>query len=190
MDNVIFRPAHKSDSRKIAELYRISSDGLAEYIWSALAESSEAILEVGMRRYARENTQYSYQNCIIAELDQQVVGMLAAFPIYSSEEKPPEEDPVLVPYSKLEEGNSLYISGVALFEKYRGYGAGSQLLAIVEQQAKDQAIDKLSLVVFEQNIGARRLYGTKGYKEVAREAVYPHPLIRYTGDALLMVKRL
>jgi hypothetical protein len=71
---------HKSDAMKIAELYRISSDGLAEYIWTALAGNNEAILDVGTRRYARENTQYSYQNCIIAELNQQVVGMLAAYP--------------------------------------------------------------------------------------------------------------
>jgi ribosomal protein S18 acetylase RimI-like enzyme len=190
MDKIIFRPAHKSDARKIAELYRISSDGLAEYIWTALAESSEAILNVGTRRYARENTQSSYQNCTIAELNQQVVGMLAAYPIYSSEEKPPEEDPVLAPYSKLEESHSLYISGVALFEKYRSCGIGSQLLAMAEQQAKDQAIDKLSLIVFEQNIGAKKLYGTMGYQEVARETIYPHPLIRYTGIALLMLKML
>jgi ribosomal protein S18 acetylase RimI-like enzyme len=60
-----------------------------------------------------------------------------------------------------------------LFEKYRSYGIGSQLLAMAEQQAKDQAIDKLSLIVFEQNIGARKLYETMGYQEVARETVYP-----------------
>jgi ribosomal protein S18 acetylase RimI-like enzyme len=190
MDKIIFRPAHKSDARKIAELYRISSDGLAEYIWTALAESSEAILNVGTRRYARENTQSSYQNCTIAELNQQVVGMLAAYPIYSSEEKPPEEDPVLAPYSKLEESHSLYISGVALFEKYRSCGIGSQLLGMAEQQAKDRAIDKLSLIVFEQNTGAKKLYETMGYQEVARETIYPHPLIRYTGIALLMLKML
>ncbi len=190
MDNIIYRPAHKNDARKIAELFRISSDGIAEYIWTALAESGEAVLDVGARRYARENTQYSYQNCIIAELNKQVVGMLAAFPIHPSEQKPPEDDPVLVPYSKLEEPHSLYICGVALFEQCRSCGIGSQLMAMAEQQAKDQAIDKVSLIVFEQNIGARKLYETMGYQQVAREAVYPHPLIRFTGDALLMLKML
>jgi hypothetical protein len=84
MDKIIFHPAHRSDARKIAELYRISSDGLAEYIWTTLAESSEAILDVGARRYARENTPSSYQNCIIAELNQLVIGLLAAYQINSS----------------------------------------------------------------------------------------------------------
>ncbi len=190
MDKIIFRPAHKSDARKIAKLYRISSDGLAEYIWTALAERSEAILDVGTRRYARENTQSSYQNCIVAELNQQVVGMLAAYPVHSSKDKSPEKDPVLAPYSKLEESHSLYISGVALFEKYRSCGIGSQLLAMAERQAKDQAIDKLSLIVFEKNIGAKKLYEAMGYQEVAKETIYPHPLIRHTGNALLMLKML
>jgi ribosomal protein S18 acetylase RimI-like enzyme len=87
---------HKCDARKIAELYCISSNGLAEYIWTTLAE----------------------------------------------------------------------------------------------QQAKDQAFDKLSLIVFEQNTGAKKLYETMGYQEVARETIYPHPLIRYTGNALLVLKML
>jgi ribosomal protein S18 acetylase RimI-like enzyme len=190
MSKVIFRPAHKNDARKIAELYRISSDGLAEYIWTTLAQSSEDILDVGTRRYAWENTLSGYQNCIIAELNQQVVGMLGAYPICSPEEKPPEEDPVLAPYSKLEESHSLYISGVALYEKYRSCGIGSLLLEMAEQQARDQAIEKLSLIVFEQNTGAKKLYEIMGYQEVARETIYPHPLIRYTGNALLMLKML
>jgi len=46
----------------------------------------------------------------------------------------------------------------------------------------------MSLVVFEQNRDALRLYQRHGYREVARESIVPHPLIRLTGDALLMVK--
>jgi hypothetical protein len=43
------RPARKSDCRRIAELYRISSDGVADYIWAKLAEPGEDVLDVGRR---------------------------------------------------------------------------------------------------------------------------------------------
>ena len=75
-------------------------------------------------------------------------------------------------------------------EECRGKGAGSALLECAEQQAFENGFDKLSLIVFEQNEGAVRLYLRKGYREVACEPVVPHPLIHFEGDALLMVKTL
>jgi len=42
--------------------------------------------------------------------------------------------------------------------------------------------------MFEQNEGVKRLYERLGYQEAAREAIYPHPLIHFTGDAVLMVR--
>lgn len=35
--------------------------------------------------------------------------------------------------------------------------------------------------------GPKRLYERHGFREVARRPVVPHQVIRYTGDALLMV---
>jgi hypothetical protein len=48
------RPARKSECLRIAELYRISSDGVADYIWTKLAQPGEDILDLGRRRYERE----------------------------------------------------------------------------------------------------------------------------------------
>ena len=74
--------------------------------------------------------------------------------------------------------------GVALFPEARGKGAGSQFMQLAEQQARKNKLNKLSLIAFEQNTGAKRLYERLGY----REAIYPHPLIHFTGDAILMVR--
>ena len=76
-----FRPARREDCRKIAELYGISSDGVADYIWRKLAAPGEDPLMVGERRYAREDTVFSYRNCVVAEKDGEVIGMLVAFPM-------------------------------------------------------------------------------------------------------------
>ena len=183
------RPATKGDCASIAALYSISSDGVADYIWTKLAADGEDILEVGKKRYEREGTAFSYENCVVVEQNSEVIGMLVAFPMHVDPEEV-EHDPVLMPYSKLEEDNSYYICGVAMFPANRGRGIGTSLLSLAEQHAAQKGFKKLSLIVFEQNEDAKRLYDRIGYFEVAREAVYPHPLIHYTGDAILMVKEL
>jgi len=183
------RTARKSDCRRIAELYRISSDGVADYIWTKLARKGEDILDVGRRRYEREGTPFSYENCRMVELQGAVVGMLVAFPMEVDAEYK-ESDPVLVPYSLLEEDHSYYICGMAVDEGHRGRGIGTMLLNEAERIARDLGFEKLSLIVFEQNVNARRLYERFGYAERRRHPVVPHPLIHYTGDALLMVKSL
>lgn len=183
------RPARKSDCRRIAELYRISSDGVADYIWTRLAGPGEDIVDVGRRRYEREGLAFSYQNCKVVELEGGIIGMLVAFPMQVDPEYV-EADPVLAPYSALEEDESYYVCGMALETEHRRKGIGTRLLAEAEGACRALGLRKLSLIVFEQNVDARRLYERSGYVEKHRHPVVPHPLIHYTGDALLMVKHL
>ena len=190
-ERVIIRPAAKADCRPIARLYSISSDGVADYIWTQLAAPGEDIIDVGQRRYEREDSVFSYRNCTVAVHDDEILGMLVAFPMRVDKDAVSgDTDPVLAPYSVLEEDGSYYICGMAFFPPYRGHGLGTRFLELAEAQALEKGLPKLSLIVFEQNDGAKRLYLRHGYREVARQPVVPHPLIHYTGDALLMVKAL
>ena len=67
----------------------------------------------------------------------------------------------------------------------------ANLLILIENyQFARHRLAKLSLVVFEENVGARKLYERLGYREVARATIVPHALIHYSGDALLMVKSI
>ncbi len=183
------RPAVKSECRTIAELYRISSDGVAEYIWTKLAEPGEDLLDVGQRRYEQEDSVFSYRNCSMVDRKGKIAGMIIAFPTVIDDEYV-ESDPVLVPYSKLEEPASYYICGMAVFPEYRGRGIGTQLLTLAEQHAHGHGLSKLSLIVFEQNEGAKRLYERSGFYQKAHEPVVPHRLIHFDGRAVLMVKDL
>lgn len=130
---------------------------MADYIWTSLAEPGEDILEVGRKRYEREDSAFSYRNCTIVEADGDVIAMLVAFPMHVDPDEH-ETDPVLAPYSELEEDNSYYICGMAVFPEYRGRGIGTRLLELAEELAHEEGFDKLSLIVFEQNEGAKRLY--------------------------------
>jgi len=190
LDMLKFRPAGKSECLKIAELFSIASDGVADYIWTKYSEPEENIIDFGARRYESEDSVFSYRNCTVAEVDGEVAGILVAFSMYESGEVESDVDPVLAPYMKLEQPNSYYICAMALFPEYRGKGIGTRLLEIAEEQAKDNNLIQLSLIVFEQNEGAKKLYERHGYYEIKREPVVPHELIHHTGDALLMVKNL
>jgi ribosomal protein S18 acetylase RimI-like enzyme len=192
LDKVTFRPAQKSECRTIARLYSISSDGLSDYIWTKLARAGEDVLDVGERRYSNEELPFSYKNCVAAELEGEVIGMIVAFPMYLPDgpNAANEPDPVLAPYAKLEKDNCYYIMGVAVFPEYRGRGIGTKFLELAAEKALGHGLPQLSLIVFEQNEGAKRLYERHGFYEVMREEAVPHELIHYTGHALLMVKDL
>ena len=170
------RPATQADSRAIAELFRIASGGVADYIWQLLKPEYPGL----------EGVNFSCDNCTIAEHDGSVLGMLHAYEMAAPGE--PETDPVLRPYAELESPGSLYISGVALFPEYRNLGIGSRLMDAALQTARNSDLPELSLIAFEQNEGSWRLYLRLGFDVVDQRPVVPHPLIRYTGNALLMTR--
>lgn len=183
------RPARRTDSRCIAGLYRLSSEGVSDYVWSRLAAPGEDLLDVGERRYAREGTPFSYQSTCLVEHAGAVVAMLVAFPMHVAPGAR-GDDPVLRPYAELEEDASYYVCGVAVEAAHRGRGLGRALMARAEADARAAGLAKTSLIVFEANAPALALYRSLGYAERMRRAIVPHPLIHPRGDALLMVKQL
>jgi ribosomal protein S18 acetylase RimI-like enzyme len=192
MGETIIRAARREDSAEIARLFLVSSDGLAAYIWGQMDPSGRPLIEIGAERYAREGVVFSYQNCLVAAQDGAVVGMLHAFPMEAPPPNAaPEPDPVLRPYGELEDYGSLYISGIALDPACRGQGLGTRLLAAAEARARALGLARLSLICFERNEQAMRLYARLGYTEATRRPLVPHPTLKYRdGDAVLLVRQL
>jgi ribosomal protein S18 acetylase RimI-like enzyme len=187
---VRLRAVRPGDCRRIAELFRISSDGIADYIWSGLQADhpGRSLLEIGELRYRREATAFSYQNCVVAERAGEVVGFLHAYATEAAAGPAAAAgiDPVLRPYYELEAPGSLYISGLALLPPVRRQGVGTRFLAAGRERARNLGCPELSLICFTQNTGARRLYERQGFSVVDRRAIVPHPMIHATGEALLM----
>ena len=193
------RPARPEDCGDIAMLFLLSSDGLAEYIWSQAGPEGASPLETGRRRYAREGVAFSYQNCLVAEEDGQVIAMLHSFVMPPREETGDEAandngeavDPVLQPYAELEDPGSLYVSGVAVTPEHRGCGLGRRLMEQARARAETLDLPRVSLICFEANETAMQLYRRLGYAEVDRRPVVPHPSLHYSaGDAVLLVRGL
>lgn len=183
------RWARQEDAGNIARLFLVSSDGLAAYIWSRMDMPGLSLEDIGTARYARTGTAFSYENCLVALSRSEVVGMAHAFAMEADPDAPKENDPVLRPYSELEDPGSLYVSGLAVHAPYRGRGIGSELMDCVDGLALAKGLPRISLICFEGNEGALRFYRKRGFREIARRPIVPHPSLHYSdGDALLLVR--
>lgn len=192
---ITVRPARQDDARTIAELFRISSDGLADYVWSLLRADygGRSLPEIGAARYARKNNAFSYENCLLAQAGDRIAGMMHGF-VMPSAGNPADQsasdarDPVLQPYAELEIPGSFHVAGLALFPIFRGRGIGSRLLDMAEKRARKLGCREISLIVFAENGEAVRLYAQNGFRIVKTRRIVPHALIRRRGDAYLMAK--
>ena len=148
-----------------------------------------SLIEIGAQRYAREDALFSYRPCLIAEIAGEIAGMVHCFEMPESDAE--ETDPVLRPHAELEDAASLYISGIAVHPHHRNAGIGTRLLDAAHQRARDLGLPRISLICFEHNSGAMRLYQRHGYVETDRRALVPHPTLHYKdGDAVLLVRQL
>lgn len=195
-----FRAANVNDCPKIAQLFSIATDGGSNYIWSTLQADYPglSLLEIGTKRFASEQTNFSYQNCVVVEHNNEVVGMMVTFEasepeselnsgVANNSEISSSQPAFLAPSYRLKAPGTWYIGGLAVFPDFRGQGIGTQLLSIARQQAQQQGFQELSLLAFEQNTRAIKLYERNGFTLIDYAPVVPHKLIRYVGNVLLMI---
>jgi ribosomal-protein-alanine N-acetyltransferase len=69
----------------------------------------------------------------------------------------------------LDEGE---LANIAVLPEARGRGVGGRLLDHLVEVARDRGVRRLFLEVRESNEAARRLYATRGFREVGRRRAY------------------
>lgn len=177
----------------IARLEQLAAYGVADYVWSLFAADHPglSLLEVGEARFARKDTEVSYRRCCIAERLGEPAGMMFSYPMgVTDPELEKVTDPVLEPFHFVETADIYHISTLGVFERHQGHGIGTALIAHARSAAAAEGLRRLSLEVFAENEGAYRLYEREGFTEVARHALVPHPLIKPTGDLVLMLAEI
>ena len=188
------RNANKADSRAIAELALMAGEGIPGYFWAEAAGPGEDILDVGARNASSDTENFSWRNTRIATIDERVAGMVLAYRLPDAEHADDVDDypEFLRPLIELEHlvPESFYVNMLAAYPEYRGQGVGSALMCMVDGWAREAGCDLASIQVFEENTGALRLYQRLGYGEIARRAAVPHASHPYTGDVVLLTKRL
>jgi ribosomal protein S18 acetylase RimI-like enzyme len=187
------RRATKQDAQALAELVDYAGHGIPGYLWSWSAEEEQFPIEVGIERVLREEANFSYRNAVVADVDGRVAAALLAYRLPEHSDMNLDELPDLLrPLEELElkVPGTFYINILAAYPEYRGLGLGTSLLEAAHMLASEAGCNELSLEVFEQNVGALRLYERHGYREIARLPAVPHPVYPYDGAVLLMTRSM
>lgn len=189
-----FHKAKVDDALKLAELMNIAGEGIPAHLWERMAGPDEDVLAFGACRVARTEGGFSYTNAYIAARAGVIAGMLLGYRLPDPYETGPlDESPSVVrPLVELEAlvPGSWYVNAVATDAVYRGQGVGRKLMEWAEQLAVGSQADALSLIVAEENKGARRLYERLGYQDIARRPIVPFPRCPHTGAWVLMKKEI
>ncbi len=165
-----FRAANKEEAPLLAELVNYAGEGLPLYLWEKFAEPGESAWEVGSKRAAREESDFSYRNAVIIEHQDKAAGCLIGYKIPDPPEPIPPDLPALFkPLQELEDHApaTWYINVLAVMPAFRNKGLGSQLLTFAEKIGQNHAAQGMSIIVSDANAGARRLYERHGYREKA-----------------------
>lgn len=189
------RRATPDDALPLAELINQAGEGIPLWLWSQAAQEGQTPLDVGMERARREEGGFSYRNASVMEVDGNVAGMVLGY--RQSDEMDETEEcegapEFLKPLIVLEcrAPGTFYVNALATYPEHRSKGFGSRLMAEAERLAQEQETDTLSLIAFEQNEGAVRLYKRLGFDVVDKHELIPHESFDSTGYELLMTRTL
>ncbi len=188
------RRARPEDSRELAELMNLAGDGIPAYLWSRMADPGEDPIAFGARRVAGTDGAFSHANAHVAELSGMIAAMLLGYRLAETDDPGSIGDcpPVVRPLLELEASapGTWYVNAVAAFPVCRGRGVGTALMGFAESLAAETGATALSLIVAEDNDGARRLYERLGYRTMDRREIVPYPGCPHRGDWILMMKSI
>ena len=190
-----FRPATKADAAVLAVLVDIAGEGMPSFMWSTLKVPGQSVLEFGRERAQRETGGFSYKNTVIAEIGGEIAAALVGYRLddpYDLEGSLTETPDIVRPLVRLEAKapGSWYLNVLATFPEFRRRGIGGELLSIAETKAREAGAPALSVIVGSWNGGAKRLYASGGYLELANEPAILFPGSPHEGDWVLMIKLL
>lgn len=186
--------AKKKHARDLACLAILVGEGIPEFLWQGMIEGDESSLDVGTRRVAREEGGFSYRNARICLENDEVLGMILSYrqPEPYEVGDLSEYHDVVHPLIKLEAQapGSWYVNAVATYEKHRGKGVASKLIADAEARARAVGCELMSLIVGSENDNARAFYQHLGFNDVASFPVVSPQGRTHGGDWVLMTKRI
>ena len=190
---MVIREAKASDAGHLVQFINMAADDLPLHFWRKSVGPQGDPWAYGQERAAREAGNFSYRNAWIAEVGGEVAACLLGYP---AEAAPGPVDPdtpaIFVPLLQLEAlaPGSWYLNVLATYEPFRGKGLGSALLAHAETVARRAGFATISLIAEDTHHEARRLYGAKGYREVARRPVVKGDWQVGASDWILFIKPL
>jgi len=184
------RIATSKDAAELADLVNFAGDGLPLYIWKGLASNEQDPWEVGRTRQAEKARE---GQTIVVDYGQGAVASLTGYVIGATPTEIGEDFPALFrPLQELENQalNSWYVNVLACYPEHRGKGIGEKLLDLADEIGRSERVDQMSVIVANNNAGARRLYKRHGYSESARTACIKEDWPTNAESWILLLKSL
>jgi len=189
-----FRMGRVEDALDMAKLVNYAGEGIPLYSWQKMAGPGENGWDVGRRRAERDTGAFSYRNAYIVEVDGACAGCLIG---YAQPEVPEPIDyasmpPMFVPLQELENlaPDSWYVNVLAIFPDYRRRGLGGKLLELAGRIGAEARKSSMSVIVSDANDGARRLYESCGYSEIASRPMVKEDWENEGENWILLVRKL
>ncbi|KAA0766980.1 GNAT family N-acetyltransferase [Bacillus sp. SH5-2] len=167
----MIRKATKTDAKLVAPLLYNALHEIAEKITGSTVEAN--VLRGLEKWFVQENNRLSYENCLVAEQDGKVVGVIV---VYHGSDAEQLDAPIIRHLRELHEDESIilekeaeldeyYIDTLSVSNMYSGRGIGSKLIDAAELHAAEKGHEKIALLVNLENQRAFSLYEKLGYKK-------------------------
>jgi ribosomal protein S18 acetylase RimI-like enzyme len=176
---IALRPAEPHDDPAVARLMYATAAGR----YDLYAGDRDRALRVLAVTIARPGNDTSREGVVVAEVDGEVAGVLAAFPVREGTERrrrfigqvlrrrAPWHWPRLLRLARMAEqlspeppGDALYIDALATDDRYRRRGVATALLGAADERARSFGLRRLALDTTASNSGARALYEGAGFR--------------------------
>lgn len=130
------------------------------------------VIRVMSQFFAQRGNRLSYENAVIAMDKDMPVGLALFYhgsqtetldrPFVEHVERVTGQTPQIVKEARDDE---FYLDTVVVRWDYRGKGIGKALLKAFERESERRGYDRIALLVDEENLRARKLYESIGYRQ-------------------------
>jgi ribosomal protein S18 acetylase RimI-like enzyme len=170
------RRAKLTDFRAVSDLLLLAMEDIVfEFIGQNDSQKAKEFMDYLV---STENNQYSYQNCWIAEEDNEII---AAVTVYDGGLLHQLREPVAEyvrqtyqqPFQPEDEtqAGEFYIDSLGVNPNQQGKGIGSQVLQFLIDEYVQKNNQKLGLLVDKENPGAKKLYLKLGFQVVGEKTL-------------------
>jgi len=170
------RLATTADGVALAELVNFAGEGLPLYLWNRMSEPGQDPWALGAERQAKMADD---GRIIVVDEGSGVVAAMTGYPVLAPSPVPEDMPPMWRVLQELENEvvGTWYLNVLATYPRARGRGLGAQLIKHAEKIARHESLSGVSIIVADENMGARRLYERLGYLEIDRK-----PMIKEIWD--------
>lgn len=173
-EDIILRPAKKSDAAELAVLVDVSSHGFASGLWygAVLDGSKETAFEQGRSSMRSDTERGAWKDATVVVVDEEVAGVIIGHAIEASIASESAWHPVVEPILALQKMlvGHWFVDSLGVYRHLRGKGLGKRLL---QHEIGRGAGRPISLITESHNETALGLYKSHGFAEVTRRQAVP-----------------